>query len=313
MSIDRGLRPHQVPGYEYAPPNLAVNPGFDIWQRGSGPFASATARIWGPDEWLVDVGEGGGGGQTLTCTEETTEVLFGDSSAKLVYVDDGTDLQFSQVNECVYSLLGKWVTFSCWVKCSVADNVYVGLQAWKQDTNTVGNNSDKHSGGGSWEQLTAVLQIPDQVADIPGLSWGHVYPLLYGVFTEYGNSSSDTVYVDGASLVVGKYPEGVPFIPLDPSVDLNRCKRYYQTHASFYTDLMFSGDVTNGSGYYTQFVFPTPMQATPTITLTNRNNLRFPSTPGTPSGVSTLGFYEPRTANGTGRAYYVSDIDAEVT
>ena len=50
MSIDRGFRPLQIPGYEHAPENLLSNAAFDFWQRGSGPFT--VVPEFSADEWL---------------------------------------------------------------------------------------------------------------------------------------------------------------------------------------------------------------------------------------------------------------------
>ena len=41
MSEDRSdLRFHQIQSYGHYPQNLLVNPGFEIWQRGAGPFTT---------------------------------------------------------------------------------------------------------------------------------------------------------------------------------------------------------------------------------------------------------------------------------
>ena len=309
MSIDRGLRPLQIPGYEFTPPNLLINPGFEIWQRGTGPFTGTTQSATA-DEWWMEYG----GGATMSIQQETSEVLFGKESLRWDYnVSSGTNL-LKQSFEAWKSLEDLWITASIWVKAP--SYVYFNIRdnTGASGTDEYGSNSGRYPGDNVWRQLTAWKHIRTGLVSPPNpANWyPHDYPIMIQLTVGGDLAASGSIYVDGAIAAVGKYPEGVPFRPLHPSVDLNRCKRYYQEYEDYYYDGLWNGNVTSGNNYYRSMVWPTQLASTPTVTTTNGSNTRFPTT-RTIDLVSNKCFREYRTADATGRGNFHSNVYAEVT
>ena len=71
---------------------------------------------------------------------------------------------------------------------------------------------------------------------------------------------------------------GPPFVVPDYKTELQRCMRYYEKEPS---QIFFSGQVTNGSGYYHSAFFKVTKRIAPTMILTDISNSAFPA--GVPS------------------------------
>ena len=185
--------------------NLLTNGGFEIWQRGNGPFTSVGAR--GPDMWTVNPA----GTDTLSVSRDTANVDGGSAYCAACTFTLGNGAggsQFYQGNmsDLAPSLKGRTVTFSARVKCSTANAVRLGLNVTPQVY------SSYHSGSGQYETLS-----------VTGVCGTSITVAQVNVFF----AASCTAYIDNAMLVVGSVP--ADFAPPHPADDLARCLRYYET------------------------------------------------------------------------------------
>ena len=293
-----------VPARINQPPfvnNLLVNPGFEIWQRGNGPFTVNYG--FSCDEWRLRFDAGSG--ESLSVSRSSS-ALYG-SYALLVNSSVGTTL-IDQGIEAYKSLEDKWVTFSCWVKASLGDAVKLWLRDYSGSSS--GADSPYHSGSDQWEQLVVTYKIRTGLTS-PGITFPHGFGLRVALrFTQ----NVSNVLFDGAVLAQGYFPEGIPYVPLHPAEDLERCQRFYQTSGGDpYNGSIFRQDVVSGSNYFADHFFQTPMYATPTLTITNGNNKGFGASPAG-TQVDRKGFKEWRTATATAASrYFWSYWEAEVS
>jgi hypothetical protein len=117
-----------------------------------------------------------------------------------------------------------------------------------------------------------------------------------------------TFRLTGVQLEVGS--TATPFEHRPYGTELMLCQRYYEFNSSAFSNPMFSGNVTSGSTYYANGVFKVTKRANPTVTLTSTFGKNFPNTSGSAADISTNSFYEPRTATGTGDAFFSSTFTA---
>ena len=278
--------------------NLLSNPGFDIWQRGAGPFTSAGLTA---DEWYMAVNSG-----VTPNLVRSTDAKFGDYSLDMQV--EGCSI--GHTIESWRELMGKWITFSCWVKCPKENGCLLLLTGWNGTTEA--SDVVWNTGSPNWEQMVGTFQVPTNLtpSGIPGF-FPHAFPLRVGVsFFAPGK-------LDGCVVAEGYHPEGLDYVPSNPAQDLENCQRFYQASDGGSTDyggmLRYRQDVAAGSVYWGSMWFRTPMYALPTVSLTNVGASRFPTTPGTVQR-DTKGFKEYRTASTTGASgYFVSNWTAEVT
>lgn len=136
-----------------------VNYGFEAWDNSN------------CNNWTKDAG---------TLAKETTTIHGGDSAVKLSSTADTAAYLYQAVAGWQY-LVGKSVTFTCYVKASDADKVRISIrdgQAYSY--------SSYHTGDGEWAQLTATRTIH---ADATKVEVGlHVY------------TASITAYFDDAAM-----------------------------------------------------------------------------------------------------------------
>jgi len=181
--------------------NLLTNPGFEVWQRGTGPYT--TTGAYGPDRWQLAVGNGG----TLSVSRDGANQDANSVYCAAVSHTLGTfGSNMQQMLENYQQLRGKTVTFALRVKTATASavriQVYDGVgTAW----------SAYHSGSGAYETLQATLSVASGATQLRVL---------------VAFEATVTVYVDNATLVVGSTP--ADYVPLHPAEDLGRCQRYYE-------------------------------------------------------------------------------------
>lgn len=282
--------------------NLLINPGFETWKRGAGPYVrTAGNAMFGADEWWVH-----GGNATSFSVQRNASPKFGNYCAECtVTAPPGSYAYVQQGVEDYKSLEGQWVTYSVWVRASLENAVRLSFFDWNGSTSD-GGFSDWHTGSGDWEQLVFTKKIRT------GLSQHTTTAHNFGIYASvlgYG----DVVYsVDGAVLVEGYYPEGVPFVPPNPATDLERCQRFYQGWDGTYGSVaMCREDVVISNTYWVDYWFPTPMYATPTLTLLQWGSSGFPAVSGTIQ-LGNKGFKEYRTALATTGGYFFSSWNAEI-
>ena len=279
--------------------NLLSNPGFEIWQRGAGPFVGSN-DVYAADEWVISNG---------STASRTTDCRFGQYA--LTSSVSGATLSVVAGIERYTSLEGQWLTFSVWVKTTIA-----GTAAQIFDHTAAGNQGgtsiNSHSGSGQWEQLTAVKEV--RIGLTPNtidVNWPHNWGLLVSVFIGVVGTNSFTI--DGAVCAAGYFPEGLPYVPLNPAEDMERCSRFYQAEPATYDATIFSGYVTSGNVYDIQRPFPTQMSAVPTVTYLTGGQSRFPAGAPTYFVSSVNGMMIRKVANSTGEGYHWSRQSMEVT
>jgi hypothetical protein len=225
--------------------NLLTNGGFEIWQRGNGPFMTA----FGPDRWQIAPA----GTDTLSVSKNTAQQ---DGVASLACAACtftlGTGAGVSNVGQRLplteFALTGTTLSASIRVRASVANAVRVAIYNGSAYT-----YSSYHSGGGAYETLT--------VSGVSGVAGASAWLQIYF-------AASCTAYVDNAMLVVGSV--AADYAPLHPADDLARCLRYYEVIGG--VQQMGIGQAASATGAYVPFFFKANKAVVPTCTFTAAGN-----------------------------------------
>jgi hypothetical protein len=222
--------------------SLLTNGGFEIWQRGNGPF---TGSGWTADRWLMVLS----GTDTLS-VQKTTVVDSGFSSALCSFSKaSGTNTAIYQKVEDFASLRGKTVSVSVRVNTATANAVRIWVYDGGGGARQYGGY---HPGGSTWATLSLSLPIPAGSADVQ-------------VGFEF--NASCTAYIDNAMLVVGSV--AADYAPLHPADDLARCLRYYEVIGNGVSDgwIMGGGIATAASqAIWLDVPFKARKAVQPTIT-----------------------------------------------
>jgi len=226
--------------------NLLTNGGFEIWQRGNGPFT--TNGIYTADRWMGWLV----GTDTLSVSKDATNVDFGSNNAAAATFVLGTGAGATGLRQelkktDVCQLQGRTITGSVRVRTATANAVRLRLSS--DGTGGTAVLSSFHTGDGTWQSLTATLTVPSDAT------------LVVVMVT---CAASCTAYIDNAMLVVGSVP--ADYAPLHPADELARCLRYFEQLVN-----------ANGVGLLNAFAFNTttaawiwpyraPKAVTPTVT-----------------------------------------------
>jgi len=189
-------------GTDTARLNLLTNGGFEIWQRGNGPFTAQFAYT--ADCWSIQLG----GSSTVSVSRITSTAGSNGFSASVTYAHSaGGYLIFnSQKFDSPAQLAGRAVSAAVMVKASVAGTVKLRI------TDGVGNSDSTYNVGTGAERLTVTRTVVTNPTSIQVL-----------VICDIGSSS---VELNDAMLVVGSV--AADYAPLHPADDLARCLRYYE-------------------------------------------------------------------------------------
>jgi hypothetical protein len=270
-------------GPDVARANLLTNGGFEIWQRGNGPFAASGA--WGADRWLM----GMAGSDTLSISKNTTAAnLDGGSlaSAACTFTLSGgggaSGLSTFLKTVDGSQIGGRSFSFSVRVKTTSANAVRAAVNT--DGTGGTTTYSSYHSGGGSFETLTVTVTVPTDATTV------RVYAATFW--------ASCTAYLDNAMLVVGSVP--ATYVPLYPADELARCLRYYEVVGETGGEFAFNGYGGSAGGAVGGVVsFKARKAVTPTTT---KNGTWTVANCGQPvvtaSGVSVLSWHTIVTAVG---------------
>lgn len=200
--------------------NLLTNGGFEIWQRGNGPYTPAGTMT--ADRW-----QGNPSGTTMTVTRETTIVDVGSLvSAKFDITGSvGTQPQpFGQTNKDI-ALRGRTLSFSIRVRAPSVGSIRTAC-VWDGTGGSVWTYGANNVSSGVWETLTQTFTVPADATFV----WVNVSPLVVGTF-----------YIDNAMLVTG--PVAADYAPLHPADDLNRCLRYFELLPTVAGSMYFEGSI----------------------------------------------------------------------
>ena len=189
--------------------NLLVNGGFEVWQRGNGPFTTDSAYL--ADRWKIYLPVG-----TMSVSKDTTNADTAGACAA-VTVGGGPSAGNAQqiyqyplhTSEIGLQLAGKQITFSARVRTSVASGVRLNLNP-AGGTNTY---SSYHTGSGAYQTLSVTATMATSPSGI-------------GCSVAFSFEANGSYYVDNAMLVVGS--QAADYAPLHPADDLARCLRYYE-------------------------------------------------------------------------------------
>jgi hypothetical protein len=189
-------------GADVARENQLTNGGFEVWQRGNGPFTTPSP-VFTADRWVIN-----GAGATLSVTRNTANVDAASTACAAITVTAWTgELYLTNTPEHLKQLLGRTISFSLRVRTSTPNAVRAVIAT---DVGPFAYSA-YHTGGGAYETLTATALIAPNVTILsPSVAFG----------------ANSTVYVDNANLVVGS--QAANYVPLHPADDLARCLRYYE-------------------------------------------------------------------------------------
>jgi len=184
--------------------NLLTNGGFEIWQRGNGPFTANAAYT--ADRWFIGLGAG----SSISISRDTANADSNSQYCAAVTYTHSAQTDFTQpvAVDVTPGLRGKPISCSVRVKTSVANGVRLRI-----NPGTGPVTSAYHTGSGQYETLT--------------LPMGAVTSATTLINFQVELSVSGTYYIDNAMLVVGSVP--ADYAPLHPADDLARCLRYYET------------------------------------------------------------------------------------
>jgi len=213
--------------------NLLVNGGFEVWQRGNGPFG---AGAYNADRWTANIGTGASFSASIARDQSANVDINSNSCWTCTnYVGGSTPSVLDQAVEIGNRLRGSVVTFSVRVRTNVANHIRVALI--DVDGTTIAY-SNYHTGGNTYETLAVSLTC---AANNPS---GNLTCRV--VFTV----SSAVNLLDNAMLVVGS--QRVDYVQMPMADELARCLRYYERLGDAFGDTVGTGTWTgNTTGWFT--------------------------------------------------------------
>jgi hypothetical protein len=228
--------------------NLLTNGGFEIWQRGNGPFTASGAYT--ADRWIIGLN----GSSTMSVSRYNAS--SGPSgavsyAAQVIYTHNTSSWLMQAIKTGEYQeLRGRTVTFSA----SVFSNTNNAARLSVASDGTGGSTvySPYATGASTWQSLSATYTVPVDSTVVNVRLW---------------LDASCTAYVDNAMLVVGSQP--ADYAPLHPADDLARCLRYYEAQNSSILDVY---QAAAGAHAFTS-VKLIPKAVSPTLTFSGQSYL----------------------------------------
>lgn len=224
--------------------NLLTNPGFEIWQRGAGPFTAN--NNYTADRWIIFLGAI----STISVAPETGTVDGGSYRSLKITYNQFANSAIRQKLEDYYQLRGNMVTFSARVKADTASVLRLSIEENGGAAGNVYTNSSWHTGDDTWQTLSVSRYLATDTTYVS---------------VQISLEGNVIAYVDNAVLVIG--PTVRSYKPLHPAEDLTRCQRYYEVHGGTTT---FPAPVgyASGVGERWDFVIPfnTQKYASPSLT-----------------------------------------------
>lgn len=231
-------------GPSVARANLLTNGGFEVWQRGPGPFPSGVANSWAADRWRANISD-----VLTTWSISRVPGIGSQYGAGVTFaLNGGAWMQLIQHlnladGGIAAELAGGSVSFSVDVICDQPNALRAGIQYDGGFT-----YSPFHSGGGVVQRLHVSLPIPAGATTVQG-------------YVSFEGDCNATL--DNAMLVVGEVP--ADYAPLHPADEVARCFRYYE---SAHTQSTGYGGVTPGA-HSLDTVSVVRKAVTPSTTLAN--------------------------------------------
>lgn len=270
--------------------NLLTNGGFEIWQRGNGPFAQPgtdkLADRWqsfasGTDTFSISRDGSNNDPPSIACAAVVFTLGSGAGTSQIYQVLKAVDL---------YQQYGAVQSFSARVKTATPNAVRIGIATTGAGGATA--YSTFHPGDGQYHTLTVTLSQPGSGAS--------------QVTTGFYFAASCTAYLDNAMLVVGGVP--ADYAPMHPADDLAHCERYYEVPgADGVGSLIVWGLATGSNTARGAYRFRSKKAVTPTATKVGTWTLQNATLQPTVSVTGVDGFYLFLTSTGAGDFYAVND------
>jgi hypothetical protein len=267
----------QVPNYELASDtaraNLLTNGGFEIWQRGTGPFTSS--GLYTADRWSISLGTG----DAMNVLMDNAGVDVGSTKSHYVAYTKGTGS--SQILQYLtdFAYRGKTLSLSIRVNSTavgaVQAGIYDGVNGWRLGPFNAAASS-------TWETLTVTAPIASNATSC-----------IIGLWFQ----NTATVRMDNAMLVVGAVP--CDYVPLHPADDLARCLRYYEKIGGVSTATWFGCTGTVGQAFGQTFAYAAKKAVVPTLTKAGTWTMQNAAQPiADASDVNNFRFYAVASASG---------------
>jgi len=221
-------------------PNLLVNGGFEVWQRGI-DFNTLAHNAFGPDRWKATLA----GTTTIRVQQEATTIDgWGRYSAKMTVAAWNSRSWINQPVEDFYSIKGRTLTFQARVHCNTASACKIAIS---DGVST--QESSYHTGNSTWQTLSVTINCSASATAL----------VVYFTF-----DANCTTYGDNCMLVFG--PVAADYVPLHPAMELNRCQRYYELHGGSSSSPVVSLRAGAAENIEIPITFATPKGGTPTMT-----------------------------------------------
>ena len=249
-------------GTDTARANLLTNGGFEIWQRGNGPFN--VGGQYDADRWA----HGPSGTDTMSVSRNTANKEVASQYCSAVTFTLGTGAGQSTVNQKVEDasqLQGRQITFSCRVWTSAVGSVRLAIH---DGTWHFGTGNAQTTG---YETLTFTWTVPSSVT---------------AIFVGISFTASCTAYLDNAMLVVGSVP--ADYAPLHPADDLARCLRYYETMGKIGAEPIATAQAYSTTQAIVPLRWKVAKAATPVVTVVSAGNYWLTSATATNLVCTTL-------------------------
>lgn len=229
----------QINGVAYGQ-NYLVNPGFEVWSRGAGPFT--TDGDWTADKWQMTEG--------AASTTSISRAAASDPGSEYILAwsqsATGATSSVAQTLEKPEKFRSKIVTFSMRVKTAYASAARIIVT----DGVTSGTSAF-HTGGNSYETLSASITVSAAATSLTAT-------LQLAI-----QGQAHTGEADNAVVSISSAP--VPYEPLPNAEEQLRCRRFRQVMSFADSGGAYDGATT---GIYAARALSPPMsnQTTPTIT-----------------------------------------------
>lgn len=224
--------------------NQLNNGGFEVWQRGAGPFTADLAYT--ADRWQLDLAG------SSTCSVSRSVSVSADPAGLYCLEAAYTHNANSEIKQRIEAqhLRDKYLALSIRLRSSVSTTVTFGFR-W-DGTGVPGYFTTIALTANTWATAQAISSAVPVAGDA---TYVEVYVVL-GV--------SQTLRMDNAMLVIG--PVATEYVPLTPKDDLERCQRYYEVHGGVNAVMHMGGYNGAGAGSYHYVSFAVPKGGTPTVT-----------------------------------------------
>lgn len=266
-------------GNEAPRPNLLINGGFEIWQRGAGPFTAVGAYT--ADRWSIGIAPGTG---TVSVTRDTTIADdLSQTSLKIVFTP-GTSAYatIGQRIEAPNTLRGAAITVRARVLSTV---VGAGIFITENASGALQTTGPLGVRANVWETITCTRVLG-----------GTVTTLDVSIVCPAGA----TMYVDNVTYAIGSIP--IAYTPPSLADDLARCERFYEvTQASARFTAAAAGNLSDTPVYWRQ-----RKAVVPTVTISPGSNANV-GTLNIPS-VDTSGARFELTAAAAGDCYALNYV-----